>query len=205
MQHKMTELSPTARLRGDRRVPKARRCGSQCRCVRVRPAGETNPTITGPCIATDATTATTATDATDALVRSTVRAQVGGDTYFYSEAPAELKAAAAAWAELAAAHSVPLPAVAIAFGLWPGAVSNGKLRCCAMPPRTAGFGLHTLAPHVGPPPVALSLGGMPSDSAAGALQWCAACGRPRRSATLCSGPRLQSPLCCGTRPRRRVW
>ena len=47
-----------------------------------------------------------------------------GDTYFYSPAPEDMKARAKQWGELAVAHGVPLPALAIAFGLWPKAVSH---------------------------------------------------------------------------------
>jgi aryl-alcohol dehydrogenase-like predicted oxidoreductase len=35
-----------------------------------------------------------------------------------------MKARAKQWGELAVAHGVPLPALAIAFGLWPKAVSH---------------------------------------------------------------------------------
>lgn len=49
---------------------------------------------------------------------------VGGDTYFYSEAPDGMKAKTAAWSKLAQSYEVPLPAVAIAFGLLPEAVTH---------------------------------------------------------------------------------
>ena len=49
---------------------------------------------------------------------------VGGDTYFYSPAPEEMKARAAGWGALAKDYSVPLQSVAIAFGMLPATVSH---------------------------------------------------------------------------------
>lgn len=45
-------------------------------------------------------------------------------TDFYSEAPDGMKAKTAAWSKLAQSYEVPLPAVAIAFGLLPEAVTH---------------------------------------------------------------------------------
>ena len=49
---------------------------------------------------------------------------VGGDTYFYSKAAPEMIDKSKAWGALAEKHSVPLASVAIAFGLWPTAVTH---------------------------------------------------------------------------------
>ncbi len=49
---------------------------------------------------------------------------VGGDTYFYSKAAPEMIEKAKSWGVLAEKHGVPLPSVAIAFGLWPTAVKK---------------------------------------------------------------------------------
>jgi D-threo-aldose 1-dehydrogenase len=49
---------------------------------------------------------------------------VSRDTYFCSPASEDIRSRAAQWGELSEAHGVALPAVAIAFGLWPSAVSH---------------------------------------------------------------------------------
>ena len=43
---------------------------------------------------------------------------------FYSEASDVMKARTEAWSQLARTYEVPLPSVAIAFGLWPEAVTH---------------------------------------------------------------------------------
>ena len=54
---------------------------------------------------------------------------VSHDTYFYSPASEDIRSRAAQWGELSEAHGVALPAVAIAFGLWPSAVSHVVWAC----------------------------------------------------------------------------
>ena len=49
---------------------------------------------------------------------------VGGDTYAYKKAPAEMVQRAQAWRALAAKHGCSLPAVAIAFAALPTCVSR---------------------------------------------------------------------------------
>jgi D-threo-aldose 1-dehydrogenase len=49
---------------------------------------------------------------------------VGGDRYFYSEAPAEVRARAESWGRISDDHGVPLASIAIKFGLMPTPVSQ---------------------------------------------------------------------------------
>ena len=56
----------------------------------------------------------------------------GGVTYTYQAAPVEILDRAAEWAELAAHHGLPLPAVAMAFAGRPVCVAKVVVGCSAV-------------------------------------------------------------------------